>query len=45
MLFNYDKCECCKKQRNNINVELSNYYHQMYAFKKTENDINCDKCC
>ena len=42
MLFNYDKCECCKKQRNNINVELSKLLPTNICNKITENDIVID---
>ena len=45
MLFNYDKCECCKKQRHNINVELSNLLPSNVCNKITESNINCDRCC
>ena len=45
MLFIYDKCECCKKQRNNINVELSKLLPSNICNKITENNINCDRCC
>ena len=44
MLFNYDKCECCKKQRNDINVELSNLLPSNICNKITENNINCKSC-
>ena len=45
MLFNYDKCECCKKQRNNINVELSKLLPSNICNQITENNINCNRCC
>ena len=45
MLFNYDKCECCKKQRNDIDVEVSNLLPSSRCNKITENNINCDRCC
>ena len=45
MLFNYDKCECCRKQTIILMWNYQNYYLQIYAIKKTENSINCDRCC
>ena len=45
MLFNYDKCECCKKQKQDINVELSKLLPSNICNQITENNINCKQCC
>ena len=44
-LFNYNKCECCKRQENNTNVELVKLLPSNICSQITEYNFYCDKCC
>ena len=44
-LFNYKKCECCKRQQNNINVELVKLLPSNICNEITKHNIYCKKCC
>ena len=41
-LFNYKKCECCKRQQNNINVEFEKLLPSNICSQITEYNIYCD---
>ena len=43
-LFNYNKCECCKKLQNNINVELIKVLPSSICNQITDSNVYCDKC-
>ena len=44
-LFNYNKCKCCKKIQNNINVELTKFLPANICNKIADHNIHCDTCC
>ena len=44
-LFNYNKCECCKRQQNNINVELVKLLPSNICNEITKYNIYCHRCC
>ena len=45
MLFNYNKCECCKNTKNDINITLYKLLPDNVYNKISEYNVYCNQCC
>ena len=45
MLFNYNKCECCKNTKNDVNITLYKLLPDNLCNKISEYNVYCNQCC